>query len=163
MSPKRKEILATIKEWLGKQTSMNVTDLSKNGNLIIQITTKNLDKIPVFIAGSKEYEDILLVGWAWPLTPTDTSSFQRLEKGKLNAIMDSLSRSVLQMNLNIRFKPSIEYLHVIECERVIKVDELTKTKLLTALTDNLIALKIIGQKMISELVLPSRFDPSANI
>ena len=76
--------------------------------------------------------------------------------------MDSLSRSVLQMNLNIRFKPSIEYLHVIECERV-KVDELTKTKLLTALADNFIALKIIRQKMISELVLPSRFDPSTNI
>ena len=163
MSPKHEEILATVKEWLGKQTSINVTDLSKNGNLIIQITQKNLDKIPVFIARSKEYEDILLVGWAWPLTPADTSSFQKLEKGKLNVIMDSLSRSVLQMNLNIRFNPSIEDLRVIECERVLKVDELTKTKLLTALADNVIALKIIGQKMISELALPSRFDPASNV
>lgn len=165
LSPKQKKTLDDIKKFLDELDIFEVQEIENEKNsFTIEIKPKSKPSVyPITIIGSKKKDDEIMLMWLWGFVEEDINSLRMIDMKLKQKFASDLRYKLELLGLPLRFHESIENIKGIWTENYIKVDELSKDRLLQIITQLGNAATLIGEKFEEYFPMPSRFDPSFHV
>lgn len=165
MSPKQEKTLQIIKQWLHEYNIFNFNEI-EDGDNAFTIETRLKSKptvLPIYIISSKQTDEKIMLTWLWGFAPEDINSLRMIDMKLKQKFASDVQYEFALLNLPVRFHESLEDLKVIFTENYIRVDELSKDRLLKNITELGYALNAIGKKFEKYFPFPPKFDPSFHV
>jgi hypothetical protein len=165
LTPIQKRTLENIKKWLMELNIFEFQEIQDEENAFtIDVRPKSKPSVyPIQIIGFKQEDDKIMLMWLWGFVERDRNSLRMIDMNVKKKFESDLKYGLELLGLPLRFYESIEDTKGIWTGKYIKVDELSKEKLLKVITQLGNGATLIGQKFEKYFPLPHDFDPSFHV